>query len=370
MKPNTFRIFPNLLPLAALLLASGLAQAVEPPRVMFVSGLEVQPVLIDLQGNEIPAKKGQVIPPGYSVKVPEGASVQIMTEEKAIVAVRQNSLLKLEKLGNGSDPHKFKLDLGGLRIANSDKKPHKFEIDTPNAKIRFDKGDHEAFYLKEGKLKDGRWGTFVKGIKDDAVLTTKDGDTRVKNGERIYVDGAGKQKPQLIAVLDTKTTFADPAVLSADAPSKFAEKLNQNQDALAKDKAMTPDLSRTLPVVEAKLTVLPEIRPYTPPKEIVLPPRTILPVAPIAGLEPKIASMPDMKTVANLSVIKPVTLDQAIKPEITLQKDLTTGLSVPVLKESTSVSILATTPQTTTKVPLTTITRTPSTISVCVTKCK
>ena len=127
MKPHTLSL-PTLLPLAALLLAAGLAQAATPPRVMFVSGIEAQPVLVDLDGKEIPAKKGAIIPPGYSVKVPEGATVQIMTDEKAIVAIRQGSLIKLEKLGDGDAPHVFKLDVGGLRVANSDKKPRRFEF--------------------------------------------------------------------------------------------------------------------------------------------------------------------------------------------------------------------------------------------------
>ncbi len=374
MKPQTFRSFPNLLPLAALLLASGLAQAVEPPRVMFVSGLDVQPVLIDLQGREIPAKKGQVIPPGYSVKVPEGASVQIMTEEKAIVAVRQNSLLKLDKLGDGSEPHKFKLDLGGLRIANSDRKPHKFEVDTPNAKIKFDKGDHEAFYLKEGKLKDGRWGTFVRGFKDESVLTTKDGDTKISRTVVGYVPGTSKDgKTELIDRVKTGgNALSDPVTTAflTGSPGQAVTDLNQNQKALGDSvKTGTPDLATTSLTKTALVTPV-AVGTFAVPTTIALPKIATPVLTPVATLDMKVA-MPDLKSIAGISPLKTATLDQAIKPEITLQKDLTTGLSVPVLKESTSVSILATTPQTTTKVPLTTITKTPSTISVCVTKgCK
>lgn len=373
MKPQTFRSFPNLLPLAALLLASGLAQAVEPPRVMFVSGLDVQPVLIDLQGRETPAKKGQVIPPGFSVKVPEGASVQIMTEEKAIVAVRQNSLLKLEKLGDRGEPHKFKLDLGGLRVANSDKKPHRFEVDTPNAKIRFDKGDHEAFYLKEGKLKDGRWGTFVRGFKDEAVLTTKDGDTKIGRTVVGYVPGAGKDgKTEIIDRIKIGGNVTDPINAAFSGPTGPAlTELNENQKVQSDTAKSTvpPDLKTTSPTIVSKadLAAAPVlVGTFKAPKEIVLPPRTILPVAPIAGLDTKIATMPDMKTVANLSVVKPVTIDQAIKPEISLQKDLTTGLSVPVLKEKSTVTVLATTPQAVTKVQIQEVQKTPRIIPVCI----
>ncbi|MBC8006561.1 MAG: hypothetical protein H7X76_00765, partial [Prolixibacteraceae bacterium] len=118
MKIRTVRSFAQLLPIAALLAASGLLGAAEAPRVMFVSGLEVKPVIIDLQGKELPAKKGMIIKPGFIVRVPDGATVQIMTDEKAIIAVRPNSLLKLEKLGEGTQPHRFKLDQGGLRVAN------------------------------------------------------------------------------------------------------------------------------------------------------------------------------------------------------------------------------------------------------------
>jgi len=376
MKPQTFFRFPNLLPLAALLLASGLANAVEPPRVMFVSGLEVKPVLIDLQGKEIPARKGQVIPPGFSVKVPAGATVQIMTDEKAIVAVRQNSLLKLEKLGDGNEPHKFKLDIGGLRVANSDKKPHRFEVDTPNAKIKFDKGDHEAFYLKEGnKVTGDKWGTFVRGFKDESVLTTKDGDTKIGRTVVGYVPGAGKDgKTELIARINVGgNALTDPAsvVFGGGTIGQAVTDLNENQRVLSDNAkpASSPDLKSTTPppVDRSALAAAPVlVSSFAAPKEVVLPPKTILPVTPVVGLEQKLA-VPDMKTVANLSVVRPVTMDQAIKPEISLQKDLTTGLAVPVLKEKTTISVLSTTPQTTVKVPITTTTTTSTKLNVCLT---
>jgi hypothetical protein len=375
MKPQTFRSFPRLLPLAALLMAGGLAQAIEPPRVMFVSGIDLQPVLIDLQGKEIPAKKGQVIPPGYSVKVPEGATVQIMTDEKAIVAVRQNSLLKLEKLGDGGEPHKFKLDLGGLRIANHEKKAHRFEVDTPNAKIKFDKGDHETFYLKEGnKFTGEKWGTFVRGFKDESVLSTKDGDTRISRTVVGYVPGMSKDgKTELISRINVGGNLSDPvgAVFGGGGIGQAVTDLNENQRVLsdnAKPAASDPKTVPPAPVQKGALAAAPVlVSSFTAPKEIVLPPKTILPpITPIAGLEQKLA-IPDMKTVANLSMVKPVSLEPAIKPELSLQKDLTTGLSVPVLKESTSISVLAITPQTTVKVPITTTTTTSTKLNVCLT---
>lgn len=375
MKPQTFRNFPNLLPLAALLLASGLAQAIEPPRVMFVSGVALQPMLIDLQGKETPAKKGQVIPPGYSLKVPEGASVQIMTDEKAIVAVRQNSLLKLEKLGDRGEPHKFKLDVGGLRIANHEKKPHRFEVDTPNARIKFDKGDHETFYLKEGnKFTGGKWGTFVRGFKDESVLTTKDGDTRINRTVVGYVPGISKDgKTELIDRINVGgNALTDPAsvVFGGGTIGQAVTDLNENQRVLgdnAKPAASDPIAPPPAPVQKGSLAAAPVlVSSFTPPKEIILPPKTILPITPVAGLEQKLA-IPDMKTVANISMVKPVTLEQAIKPEISLQKDLTTGVYVPVLKESTSVSVLAITPETTVRVPITTTTTTSSKLNVCLT---
>jgi len=233
MKPQIFRCVPRLLPLAAVLLTCGVAQAAQPPRVMFVSGVEAQPVLVDLQGKEIPAKKGQVIPPGFSVKVPNGATVQIMTDEKAIVAVRQNSLLKLEKLGDGNEPHKFKLDIGGLRVANSEKKPHKFEVDTPNAKIRFDKGDHEAYYFKEGKIPD-KWGTFTRVIKEDLVLTTDVGDTKITTRDVGYVRGTGSGRPELLARVDASgRSIVDPVSYVPGSSPDVLRDINANQRALA-----------------------------------------------------------------------------------------------------------------------------------------
>lgn len=297
MKSLFFRQLPKLLPLAALFLASGIAQAAQPPRVMFVSGVEAQPVLIDLQGREIPAKKGAIIPPGFSVKVPEGATMQIMTDEKAIVAVRQNSLLKLEKLGDGNDPHKFKLDNGGLRVANSDKKPHKFEVDTPNAKITFDRGDHEAYYLQEGKIPE-KWGTFVRPLKEDSVLTTATGDAKVTPRDYGYVPGTGSGKPELFARLDTSGRgYVDPVSFTLGSKPDVVRKMRDNQDALSgKDPiALDPGGPRSL-----------QPKGYAPPEIIgKLPGRTPLPgVMPkpdiLTRLDPK--SVPDPNLMRQLKV--------------------------------------------------------------------
>lgn len=327
MKAHTFRSYPNLLPLAALLLASGLAQAIEPPRVMFVSGLETMPVIIDLQGKEIPAKKGQVIPPGYSVKVPAGATVQIMTDEKAIVAVRQNSLLKLEKLGDGKEPHKFKLDLGGLRVANSEKKPHKFEVDTPNAKITFDKGDHEAFYLKEGnKVTGDRWGTFVRGFKEDSVLSTKDGDTTVDRTKVGYVAGTSKAgKIELIDRIKVGGSFSDPVSnLYTGSRGQVGTDLVINQKMLSDErKTFSPDPSGTVPLAPTTFNTPKTLDP-TP---IILTKG----VLPTAGIDPAMGRL---------------ALQEAKPPVVQLPKDLYIDpvSKVAILVDGDKLSLLGNTP--------------------------
>lgn len=287
MKLQSFRRLSRLVPLSALVLACGMAQAANPPRVMFVSGADLQPVLIDLNGKEIPARKGVVIPPGYSVKVPEGATVQIMTDEKAIVAIRQNSLLKLEKLGDGNEPHKFKLDIGGLRVANSEKKPHKFEVDTPNAKIRFDKGDHEAYYFKEGKIPD-KWGTFVRGFKEDSMLTTKDGETKITPRDYGYVPGTGSGKPEVFARIDPSgKPFVDPVSFTPGSKPDAISKLNQNQEGMKNPVVLDPVGPRSTP------------RGFSPAPEIVG--SKVLPLPPIvAKLDPK--SVPDPNLMRQLKI--------------------------------------------------------------------
>ena len=203
MRTNRNRHYTKLLSVAGLCLTLGNAQAAQPPRVMFVSKHDVQPVIIDLKGREIPATKGMIIEPGFTVKVPEGATLQIMTPEKSIVAVRPNSSIRLETIGDGSKPYVFKLGTGGIRVANSEKSPHKFEINTPNATLKFDKGDHETSYLAEGQLKDGRWGTFVRGTKDDVTLTTSDGEVKVSKNDVGYVPGSEKGAPRLLEKWDS-----------------------------------------------------------------------------------------------------------------------------------------------------------------------
>jgi hypothetical protein len=322
------RPIQKLLPLAALMLACGLAQAANPPKVMFVSGKDAKPVLVDLAGKEIPAKKGQVVPPGFSVKVPEGATVQIMTDEKAIVAIRQGSLLKLEELGDGDKPHRFKLDNGGLRIANADKKPHKFEVDTPNAKIRFDKGDHEAFYLKDGnKITGDKWGTFVRGFKDESVLSTKEGDTKIDRSVIGYVSGASLTgKTELIDRVKTGASLSDPVTnIFTGSKGSIPQDIGDNQRVLA-DKGSTPVDTPSL----APLSVSPLLK-----DPVIAPKPTLADRGPL--LQDKLApSLLD--TLRGTSPVEPA----AIKPTTFVPpKDLIVdpGTKIVVLIEKDQVSL-------------------------------
>lgn len=298
MQPLEFRIAL----LSALLLAAGSASAIEPPRVMFVSATDVQPVIIDQQGHEVPAKKGVVIEPGFTVKVPEGATLQIMTAEKGILAVRPNSLLKLEGLGEGPRPYMLKLDSGGLRVANSDKNPHKYEIQTPNARIKFEKGDNEAFYLQNGKLKDGRWGTFVRGLKDDdVVLSTPTGDVKVPKSDIGFVSGTGADKPLLLARVDASgKSVGNPVSYVPGAKEIGTTEMVQNFQALGDKSVTTTDLTtgaRTITVVKSDPVTLPVI---TPVKLVTTidPSPVIAPASAVVGGLDKIVIAPALKDVA------------------------------------------------------------------------
>lgn len=356
MKPSRIRNMKSLLP-AAMFLACCQAYAVDAPRVMFVSKIDAQPVIVDLQGRELPARKGMVVPPGYTVKVPEGATLQLMTQEKAIVAVRPNSLLKFEDLGDMVRPYKVKLDVGGLRVANSDKQPHKFEVDTPNAKLKFGKGDHEAYYLKQGKLKDGRWGTFGRTFKEDMVLTTTTGDTTITRKDVGYVPGTVKDKVELIARVDVNGKITNPVSYVPGAREIGTTEMVQNFDVLEPKASITPPTgstvppSTTLPPLTSKSSPVPEMKSYAAPPKLQPPPVTTPIITPVASLEKKLA-VPDLKNVAGISTLKPVTVDQGIKPEITLSRT-GTGEILPVLKEKNTVTVLSKTPELVTKIPVT-----------------
>ena len=349
MKAHEPRNAPKYAALAALFLLSGLAQAIEPPRVMFVSGA-VKPVIIDLQGREIPARKGMVIEPGFSVKVPEGATLQIMTTEKIILAVRPSSLLKLESLGEGTNPHKLKLDMGGIRVANSEKKPHKFEVDTPNAKIKFDKGDNEAYYLLNGKLKDGRWGTFVRGFKDDGiVLSMPTGDVKVSKRDVGYVPGTGKGDLQLIARYDASgKTVGNPVSYVPGSKEIGTTEMVQNFQALGDDKVAPPssDVSggntRSVAPPKSEMVTLPTPKDYSV-KAIAVP--DLAPpvkLSPIAGLDPKIGAM-DLKSVSGVAVVKPPEIQ---KIEIVLAKDASGVTKAAALDTKGTLVLSADTPKT------------------------
>jgi hypothetical protein len=189
-----------------LCIAAGVCTALAAPaacgageaRVMFVSKQgDREPALVDPAGKRIPARKGAVILSGYSLVVPEGATVQVMTAEKGIVAVRPNSLVSFDEIG-GAKTYKLTLNRGGLRVAHPESNPKPFEVSTPNALVKLDQGDHEAYFLLPGKLEDGSWGTFVRGIKEPAAeLSTAGGTLKLAGRDIGHVRGTGRDKPVL-----------------------------------------------------------------------------------------------------------------------------------------------------------------------------
>lgn len=227
--------------IAALLLACQQGFAAEPPRVMFVSAEAAKPILIDSWGQHVAVAKGVTIQPGFTLRVPAGATLQIMTAEHGVVAVRPESLVKFESFGDGARPYRLKLSQGGVRIANSEQDPRRFEVATPNAQIKFDKGDHEAFYLWRGKLTDGRWGTFVRSFKDDSLLRTADGDLKVTRREIGYVPGGGKEKAQLVERSDAGGKgVANPVSYVPGAREIATTELVRNFDTIGAERPLPP----------------------------------------------------------------------------------------------------------------------------------
>lgn len=230
---------PLIASTALALALAGTVHAAGEPRVMFVSKGDTQPVLIDLQGKQLPAQKGAVIPPGFTVMVPEGATVQIMTPEKGILAVRPNSLLRMDGIGGDANPYKLTLNRGGVRVANPDTNFKKFEINTPNAQVKFDKGDHETMFLMPGKLKDGRWGTFARGSKDEVLVKTKDGDLKLMPREIGHVPGGEKGKPTIITLNEGGKQLQNPVSYSPGAREIAVSQITENFQSLG-DSPTTP----------------------------------------------------------------------------------------------------------------------------------
>ncbi|HVY06817.1 MAG TPA: hypothetical protein VHB46_12645 [Burkholderiales bacterium] len=313
MQPKEIRTASRLIALGTLSLAASMAGAIENPRVMFVSGTDVKPVIVDLQGHEIPAKKGVIIEPGFTVKVPEGATVQIMTPEKGIIAVRPDSLLKFEGVGDVARPYRLKLDNGGLRVANSEKNSRKYELVTPNAKIRFDKGDNEAYYLKNGKLKDGRWGTFVRGLKDgDVVLAMPRGDVKVARSDVGYVPGTGKgDKVTMIARIDASgKPVGNPVSYVPGAKEIGTTEMVQNFQAI-NDKTVVTDTSTGVRTIDVPKSDPVMMSMPTQSKSLVItdPAPVITTVGLDKGILPSVKTLTDTKIITNPT---PITLATAI----------------------------------------------------------
>jgi hypothetical protein len=120
-----------------------------------------------------------------------------------------------------------------LRVSNSEKKPHRFEVDTPNAKLTFEKGDHEAYFLPEGKIKDGRWGTLVRGFKDESVLETREGSTTVDRTKVGFVPGLGNGKTELLDRRKVAYSPTDPVTnIFRSSTGSIGTELLRNQEAL------------------------------------------------------------------------------------------------------------------------------------------
>jgi hypothetical protein len=172
-----------------------------------------------------------------------------------------------------------------------------------------------------------------------------------------YVPGTVKDKVELIARVDVNGKVTNPVSYVPGAREIGTTDMVQNFDVLEPKASVTPPTGSTvppstsLPPLTSRSSPVPEMKSYAAPSKLpAAPPVTTPIITPVASLEKKLA-VPDLKSVAGISTLKPVTIDQGIKPEITLSKT-GTGEVLPVLKEKSTVTVLSRTPELVTKIPV------------------
>jgi len=220
--------------LAAALLLAPPIQGAEVGKILFATdGVRI----VDENGEDRPAKQGDLIQPGERVVTGPGALGQVKMIDGGLVGIRPGSSLEFQRPATAiaGAPHVMKLDQGDVRVLNmtfDDRAaPKEFVLKTPDGLVQLLQADSIASLRPVG---DGA------GAPQQTLV-------RLSAGEAVASNAAGAAKPlgvnEVVSVSPTELKTTAGTTLSA--PPLISSKLQTAQDPLSRTVAGTTPIETT-----------------------------------------------------------------------------------------------------------------------------
>jgi hypothetical protein len=216
--------------LPVLLFPLGVSAAEIAGRLQFVVG-DVS--LLKPDGVSRVASKGAAIAEGESIATGKDAQAQILMSDQALIAVRSDTLLKIETYRysgkeNENDRSFLGLLRGGFRAVTGQIgrfNRSAYQVRTPNATIGIRGTDHEPFYIPPplpGQTPLGTPGTYDKVNSGATVLQTPGGRIELGPNQVGFVAQQLGAMPQKLPEIPGFMRNSTPAPQAAAAPQPSA----------------------------------------------------------------------------------------------------------------------------------------------------
>lgn len=213
--------------LPVLLSPPGVSAAEIAGRLQFVVG-DVS--LVKPDGASRVASKGGEIAEGESIATGKNAQAQILMSDQALIAVRSDTLLKIETYRysgkeNENDRSFLGLLRGGFRAVTGQIgrfNRSAYQVRTPNATIGIRGTDHEPFYIPPplpGQTPLGTPGTYDKVNSGATVLQTQSGRVELGPNQVGFVAQQLGAMPQKLPEIPSFMRNSTPAPQAAAAPA-------------------------------------------------------------------------------------------------------------------------------------------------------
>lgn len=228
MNTNTFTsrlVWPAL---AAILCLAPAAQADQVGKILFATeGVRI----VDVNGDEKPAKRGDPVHAGERIVTGPGELAQVKMTDGGFVGVRSDSSLAFERQATAiaGAPHVLKLDRGDVRVLNMSfddrTTPKEFVLKIPDGLVQLMQADSVASLRPAG----------------DGPGTSKQTLVRLSAGGAVASNIAGAAKPVAVneIVSVTPTEVKPIAVRMLAAPPRISSRLQTAQDPLSRTVAGT-----------------------------------------------------------------------------------------------------------------------------------
>ncbi len=334
------KMLNKLISAAFLLSASVAANAIELPRLQFVMG-DVQAIAKD--GSLRPVEKGDTIWPGERLITGDGGMAQLRVFKQGIIALRENSDLKLDRPDIGND-FSIKLEKGIIRTvtAMANRAGH-IQIKTPGAKISVKAGDtltgvgltkkgHKEtvnrVQLGEVKIKTPKLEKLALIGRSVSISDVRPGIKILeKTPDRLRLTVPALPtitKKELAAVITRPALSTDPKVTpGTPLPTKPSAPLilTKPTAGLVKPTApvavLTPAVKPAVPVIAVLTPITKPVVPTTMLAPIVKPVVPITVLAPIVKpTVPVVVLAPIIKPIVPIISKEPIFVKPVIKPTI------------------------------------------------------